>query len=88
MNSASRAHTTKKGKGSFRRPFNGRMFSDDEVVTWDGVDYPIRDRDWIMKRDTREMLQLSGMITFLLFPVFGTVIVLTIIIEEILKALF
>ena len=42
----------------------------------------------IMKRDTREMLQLSGMITFLLFPVFGTVIVLAIIIEEILKALF
>ena len=45
MNSASRAHTTKKGRGSFRRPSNGRMFSDDEVVTWDGVDYSIRDRD-------------------------------------------
>tara|TARA_Y100000310_G_scaffold254_2_gene363 strand:- start:1665 stop:1790 length:126 start_codon:yes stop_codon:yes gene_type:complete len=40
-----------------------------------------------MNRDTREMLQLSGMITFLLFPVFGAVVVLTIIIEAILKAL-
>ena len=45
MNSASRAHTPKKGKGSFHRSFDGRMFRDDEVVTWDGVDYPIRDRD-------------------------------------------
>ncbi len=40
-----------------------------------------------MKRDTRDMLQLSGMITFLLFPVFGTVVVAAIIIEAILKAI-
>jgi len=38
-----------------------------------------------MNRDTREMLQLSGMITFLLFPVFGTFIVLAIIVDEIIK---
>jgi hypothetical protein len=40
-----------------------------------------------MNRDTREMLQLSGLITFILFPIFGAVVIAAIIIEAIIKAL-
>jgi hypothetical protein len=41
-----------------------------------------------MKRDTREMLQLSGFFTLCIFPVFGAVVIIAITIEAILKALF
>jgi len=36
-----------------------------------------------MKRDTKEMLQLSGWITFCLFPIFVLIVVAAIILEQI-----
>ena len=39
-----------------------------------------------MTRDEREMLQLSGWFTLCLFPIFGAVVVVAIIIEAIFKA--
>ena len=41
-----------------------------------------------MKRDTRDMLLLSSFLTLAMFPVFGLVIVATIIIDEICKWIF
>jgi hypothetical protein len=42
----------------------------------------------IMKRDTREMLELSGFFTLCIFPIFGAFAIVAIIVEAILKALF
>jgi len=41
-----------------------------------------------MKRDTREMLQLSGFLTLCLFPVFGAVVITAIIIDAIVSYYF
>jgi hypothetical protein len=36
-----------------------------------------------MKRDTIEKLQLGGFLTFCLFPIFGLIVVVAIILEQI-----
>ena len=41
----------------------------------------------MITRDTKEMLQLSGVFTLCLFPVFGAIVITAIIIEAIIKAL-
>lgn len=42
----------------------------------------------MINRDTREMLELSGFLTFLLIPVFGAVVVTAIIVEALIRSIF
>ena len=41
-----------------------------------------------MKRDTREMLQLSAFLTLCIFPIFGAIVIVAITIEAIVNYYF